>query len=75
MTENTLDHFRENFYSFIVDRSAWKDVDLLSHEKQIIDEANERYAALLASYTPPTFDTDRLHALDAVIEQAKKVLL
>jgi len=75
LTENTLDHFRENFYSFIVDRSAWKDVDLLAHEKQIIDEANERYAALLASYTAPNFDTDRLRALDEVIERAKKELL
>jgi len=75
LTDNTVENFRENFYSFIVDRGAWKDADLLAHEKQIIEEANVRYAKTLASYTAPNFDTAKLRALDAVIEKAKKALL
>jgi len=36
LTDNTLDLFRNNFYSFIAERGAWKDVDLLSAERHII---------------------------------------
>lgn len=75
LTDNTIDYFRENFYSYIMDHDAWKDSELLAHEKQIISEANARYSSLLASYTQPEIDTNVLKALDEIIKSAERNLL
>ena len=74
LTDNTIDHFRENFYSYIMDHTTWKDVELLAHEKHIIAEANDRYSSLLAGYKQPEVDTNVLKALDEIIQSAERNL-
>ncbi len=75
MTDSTLDNYMDNFYSFIADRSAWSDADILQAENNIIKEANIRYKKLLDSYVAPKLDATKLKALDKVIDRAKVELM
>lgn len=75
LTDLTISHYKDNFYSFISNRSAWEDKGILDGEKEIIRQADNRYQMLLDAYEPIEIDKNKLDAMDVVIKRAKEELI
>ncbi len=72
-TEHTLDNFRESLWlPRFIDRSGW---DGPENEEQVLQKAQAKVDSLGGEYVKPEGREDKLAAMRAVVERARKQLL
>ena len=71
--DHTLRHFRSCLWlPEFIERAGWNGFE---SEAQILDKVQSRVNALIAEYTKPADREEKLVAMRAVVERAKKALL
>jgi len=75
--DHTFEHFRAAlWHPELLDRGVWRGFDAHSNENtHILDKAHEIVEARLAEYAPPEVDADKLRAVRAVVERARRELV
>lgn len=76
-SDHTLKHFRQAFwYPELMEQSTWENAEEERKKETILlEKAEARWQAALAGYQPPDIPTEKLTAVDRVIEKARKTLL
>ena len=70
-TEHTLENFRTAlWHPQFFDRSVWQ-----GGEEEMLSSANERYKEILNQYQQPEVDSEKLHAVEAVVKRAYHQLI
>ena len=70
-TDHTLRHFREVWYPRYLDRSLWENGPREAEkERAVMDKVHAEAKEIAASYVQPEIDTDKLAALQVVIDKA-----
>ncbi|NLC57090.1 MAG: hypothetical protein GX774_09655 [Armatimonadetes bacterium] len=74
--EHTLRHFREAlWHPRLLDRTVWHEFAAEAQgETKLVERAHQQFQELLAAYQPPQPDPEKLKAIRAVIDQAKRNL-
>jgi len=69
-TDQTLYHFNEHLWCpQLMDRSGWNGIET---DEAVLQKMQNKVCELVASYTKPEVDTDKLSKMRKVVEQAKK---
>jgi trimethylamine---corrinoid protein Co-methyltransferase len=72
-TEHTLRHYRESLWCpSLLNKAGW---DGLEGEEVVLRKARQRVEQLVASYSPPETDPDKLARMREVVARARKELL
>ncbi|MCC6445258.1 MAG: trimethylamine methyltransferase family protein [Armatimonadetes bacterium] len=72
-SDHTLEHYRECLWlPQIFDRSGWNGFEF---ETQVLDRAQEKVDALIASYRKPEGREDKIAAMREVVDRARKRLV
>lgn len=76
-SEHTAHHFRQAlWHPELLDRSVWRGFDTEARgEADLVARAHRRAQEILAAYQPPQPDPQKLRAIRAVIEQARRALI
>ncbi len=71
--EHTLEHFRENWFPQLFDRSTFISLDD-NRRREVYRAAHEKIQDILAEPYPWEIDRDRARAIDEVVKKAEEIL-
>ncbi len=70
-TDHTLRHFREVWYPRYLDRSLWEDGPReLAKDREVMQKVSAEVKEIEDRYVPPEIDSDKLAALQVVVDEA-----